>query len=472
MKKVIHFFIHKKVNLIGLSLAAALFFMAGCSFNMTSYYEKLNGKLESEDYQGAADYVAKNQSKYGDRNALMFSLDAGIVNHYAFIYDVSENNFEDAKNLFSDYYTKSVSAAALSMIYNDSSMPYYGEDFESIHITIFNSLNYILSGQDNEAVVEARQADYLFKGNYRKFYKDDGFVRYFMGLVYENGGYLNDAYVSYSLAINAYEKGITGIKPPADLINDAYTSAVQLGISGYAAQLKSKYPQAQVKNIPKGYGECIVMDYNGIIPKKVERVINIAFSRAWAYASADNVDSSDMEDFQTAQSVALAVLSDDYISVAFPAYQSIPHSIYSFSVRGDSGLLGRSYEAQDLGTIAEKVLNDRIALIYAKTIARAAIKYAAGKAASNYAKEQHGDGIGLLAELSTKLYSSLSERADTRGWHTLPENILMSRFYLPAGENKITVDLIGSNGTVLRSREITVNVKEGKKNFIVLSSPK
>jgi hypothetical protein len=65
-----------------------------------------------------------------------------------------------------------------------------------------------LQGNDNEAVVESRQADTLFKffSSEKSSYTDDPFIRYFMGLVYENGGYLNDAYISYSLALEAYKK--------------------------------------------------------------------------------------------------------------------------------------------------------------------------------------------------------------------------------------------------------------------------
>ncbi|MDR1952072.1 MAG: hypothetical protein LBQ37_00985 [Elusimicrobiota bacterium] len=461
-----------KSFMIWLPFTAAIF-MSGCASNMTAYYENLRGKIDKEDYKGAAELIDKSQKKYGNNNILMFYLDAGIVNHYAFIYDISQKNFEEAKKVFDYYYTKSVGAAALSIVYNDSSMPYYGEDFESIHITVFNALNYILSGQDNEAVVEARQADYLFRGNYRKVYKDDGFVRYFMGLVYENGGYLNDAYTSYSLAIRAYENGINGIKPPKDLINDAYTTALKLGISDYAARLKSKYPSAARNDILKGYGECIVIDYNGLIPKKVEKVIQIAFFRAWAYASADNVDSSDMQDYETAKSAALSAFANDYVKAAFPAYERKPHSVYSFSIESPS-LKNKtfSYEAQDLALIAEKVLESQIAKIYAKTIARAAIKFAAGKAASQYVKKEHGDGLGALTQLAANLYSSLSERADTRGWNTLPENILMSRFYLPAGENKITVEFRDKNGVIVKTQDLTVDVKENKKNFLIVGSPK
>jgi hypothetical protein len=456
--------------LISLSFMAMIF-LGGCASNMTGYYSGLRQDIVKENYEDAADKVSKYKEKYGTNNVLMFYLDTGIINHYAGIYEISQNNFEAAKKTFDDYYTKSISAAAASFVYNDSSLPYYGEDFESIHITVFNALNYILNGQDNEAVVEARQADLLFKSQSRKVYKDDGFVRYFMGLVYENGGYLNDARVSYSLAISAYENGINNIKPPKDLIDDAYSAALKLGINDIAKSIKAKYPAAQKKDIAKGYGECIVIDYNGIVPQKVENNIEFALFRAFPYIDANQAEAGERQDYQRAKSATISAFANDYIKVSFPAYKRIAHRVNSFTIEFSSGVAVQSYMAQDIAQIAEKTLESQVAKIYTKTIARAAVKYILGKVASAEVEKQYGSGYGSLARMASNLYSSLSSIADTRGWNTLPENILMSRFYLPEGENKIIVRFLDSAGNTVKKSEIKVNVKSGKKNFIVISSP-
>jgi hypothetical protein len=64
----------------------------------------------------------------------------------------------------------------------------------------------------------------------------------------------------------------------------------------------------------------------------------------------------------------------------------------------------------------------------------------------------------------------MTAEADKRGWRTLPENILMARAYLPAGENEITINFLGVSGKILASEKFTVNIQTGKKTFKVLRS--
>jgi len=450
--------------------------LGGCASNMTGYYSDLRKSINREDYQAAADFVKKSQDEYGDKNILLYYLDYGTVLHLAGDYDQSTQNFESAKAKFDEYYTKSISAGAASMIFNDTALPYYGQDYERVYISLFEALNYILSGDDNEAAVEARQVDSLFKtfaaqNNNQNFYKDDGFIRYFMGLVYENAGYLNDAQVSYYGALKAYETGIVNIAPPQDLIDDAYTSALALHFSSRANEIKASYPQAARRVMPAGYGEVIIINYNGYIPRKVQTVMQFALFDIWPYVSQTTVDDeSERRDFQTARSVSIAAFASDYVKVAFPAYQRIPNQIKYFTVDA-GGDTKQSYVAQDLAELAQKVLDDEKGKIYAKTLARAAVKYVVGKVASKAVSDATGQGgLGFLTQVAFNVANSLSETADERGWNTLPENILMSRFYLPEGENNITVQFRDFNGNVVEEKNLAVNITAGKKKFVFLRS--
>jgi tetratricopeptide (TPR) repeat protein len=127
-------------------------------------------------------------------------------------------------------------------------------------------------GKINESVVEARQADNLFKklvadSTGKAFYRDDGFVRYLMGLIYENAGYINDALISYKLALKAYPNTISKTPAPDDLINSLYNAYLSLSMFDEAKNLKDKYPFVKKNNFANN-GELIVVNYNGISPKK------------------------------------------------------------------------------------------------------------------------------------------------------------------------------------------------------------
>jgi hypothetical protein len=451
-------------------------FLGGCAHNLTGYYKKLRTKLDAGDYGEAAKFVDKSESTYGKKNVLMYHLDSGIVNHFASNYETSLKSFEQAKKMFAQYYQKSITAGVASMFFNDNTLPYYGKDFERVHMHVFEALDYILSGQNDEAVVEARQVDTLFKTlqiekNYKIFYKDDGFIRYLMGFVYENAKDINDAHISYYKALKAYKNGIAEIAVPKKLIDDAYTSALLLGMEDRAYEIKKEYPQACKCMIPSGCGECVVINYNGIVPEKIETVLEFALSDAWAYVGIAEVGSGDERSFAQAKSIGISAFANDYIKVSFPKYRDFKNKIVSFSItNGDLEI--KSNLVQDLSNVAKKCLDADITKIYAKTLARAAVKYVIGKSCSQAIEKEGNKALGLLSKIAFNAYNSLSEVSDKRAWHTLPDKVLMARFYLPEGLHTLKVNFLGSDGEILQSKDVSVDVKAGKKNFITIRSSK
>jgi hypothetical protein len=468
--------VQKKYALVIPVLFVISAILGGCASGLTGYHRSLRTKIDSGDYEGAARFVDESKDKYGSSNILMYYLDSGTTNHFAKDYNTSSKRFELAKEKFAQYYQKSITAGAASMFFNDSTMPYYGQDFERIHISVFEALDYILSGRNNEAVVEARQADTLFKTlgtekNYKNFYKDDGFIRYFMGLVYENAGCINDAHISYFKALKAYRDGLAQLPAPKELIDEAYTSALVLGMQDRAAQIKKEYPKACKRVIPEAYGECIVIDYNGFVPEKIDNVLEFALFDIWNYVDSAQVDSQEQEDFDRAKSIDISVFAKDYIKVAFPKYKDIKNEVVAFEVQS-SKQETKSVVVQDIGKIAKACLDDAVAKIYAKTLARAAVKYAIGKSVSSEISDKAGAGWETLSRISFNVFNSLSETSDKRAWNTLPDKILMARFYLPAGVHTLKINFLDKYGEVLDSCNAEVDIKAAKKNFVAVRSSK
>lgn len=468
-----HTMLHSKI-IAAASLAALAVFFAGCSANMEKYYSDITAKMQSGSYKEAILEVENSKDKYGEKNILLFYLDSGILNHYAENFAASRASFEFAKSIFDDFYTKSVSAGAFSMLYNDASMPYYGENFERSYITFFQSLNYILDSQNNESAVEARQADTLFKFfiSQKSFYQSDAFIEYFMGLVYENAGYLNDASISYYAALKSYSgtNNLSGIAVNDDIVDDAYTSSLKLGFHSRAAEIKKQYPGAKRKEIPKNCGELIIVDYNGIIPKKTETVFRLAMNDAWLYMNAANVDSVEMTDYQRASSIGVSAFANDFVQFSIPSYKNQPPIVYSFTAESGSSKR-QSYTAQDLGQLAKTFFDKNFAKLFAKTAARAVIKFVLSKQTSAYLEKQYGATAGLLAKIATNVYTASTEIADLRAWRTLPSNILMARMYLPSGLNEISIKYFDRNFRQIKSETLTVNITEGKKNFAIVKTP-
>jgi hypothetical protein len=453
-------------------LFVMLIVLGGCSSNLTGYYKNLRAKINDGDYEEVVKFIDKSKNKYGSKNILMYYLDSGIATHFASDYETSLKRFESAKKKFGEYFQKSISSVGASMIFNNTAMPYLSEDFERVHISVFEALDYILLGRDDEAVVEARQADTLFKTfgiekNYKNFYKDDGFIRYFMGIVYENAGYINDAHISYYRALKAYTNGISGVIPSKDLIDDTYTSALLLGMEDRAAEIKKEYPQAHKREIPDSCGECIVICYSGFIPEKIDNVLEFALFDLWPYVGSTEVSNEEQQEFNKAKSMDFAIFAQDYVKVAFPKYKDLSNRLFVFEVKSDKQEV-KSVLVQNLGEIAKKCLDANIKNIYAKTLARATVKYIIGKSISKGIEKNIGDCWSVLSQSSFNMYNSISETSDRRAWNTLPDKILMTRLCLPEGRHILKVNFFDKHGKILRLSDVEVNIKAEKKKFVIL----
>ena len=94
-----------------------------------------------------------------------------------------------------------------------------------------------------------------------------------MGLVYQNAGFLNDAMVSYKLALLAYANyNICDMKVPEDLVNNLYTIYCHYGLEQDAKSLRKTYPYAK-QLYTNDNGTLFIVNYNGLAPKKVEEVV-------------------------------------------------------------------------------------------------------------------------------------------------------------------------------------------------------
>lgn len=427
--------------------------------------------MEKEDFGQALSLAEKSQSTYGNKNILLYHLDVGMLAHLNGNYEESNTAFEQAKQLYSENYTKSISAGLFSLFTNDNVIPYYGLPYEMAYANIFCSLNYIMLGKTNESVVEARQVDNLFKklvadSSGKAFYQDDGFIRYLMGLIYENAGYKNDALISYKLALKAYPKTISKTPVPKDLINSLYNSYLSLSMRDEAKTVKDEYPFVQKNNL-NNKGELIIINYNGLSPKKTDYFIQMSFDKAWLYYINADVIQEDQEEAQRIVSATISGLSKDTIKFSFPKYVRISNSITSFAIKDENT---KSFLAQDMATMMESYLKNYNTIIYARTIARAVGRYLIAKNISNQVEKQSGNQSGNIANALFNVANSFLEKADTRSWRSLPENINILRTTMEPGNHNLTIEFYDRNSNVVKTKNIQTKIITNKKTFIIINS--
>lgn len=438
--------------------------------------ESLDRYLAQHQYAEAAAAVETGKGRYyGEKNALLFYLDRGMLLHLAGQHQESNEAFEQAKRTARELFTKSVTVEASTFLVSDNVRPYYGEDFERALIHFFCSLNYVMLNQGNEALVEARQVDFLLtklKTDYghKNTYKEDALVRYVMGMIYENQGQLNDAFISYRQALEAYDlyRANYGTPLPQALIGDALRTAQALRFGDRVQEIQRRWGGSIPPARQPGQGEVIVLHYNGLAPHKVDSFFEIGFIAGWAYVDAAKPQGQEKQQVEQAGAIARSILADAVVRMAFPKYEHSPYQIAGLRVAQTGAASTATAElAEDIGAIAMKNLQERVLRIRAKTIARSVVKFALSQKIAQKVKEKQGEGLGWLAQKIMQVASTATELADKRCWQTLPDRVLVARLPLSAGKHSITCSFTNASGQTVSSQEIKeVEVVEGKKTFV------
>lgn len=460
-----------------------LFFVTGCGANRLTYYDALNSLSSQKKYNDASKQIEDNADKfYGDKDLLLYYLDHGYIFHLAGNYEKSNLMLSEARKLANDYFTKSISAEASTFLISDNIRPYYGEDFERAFTYLFSALNYVYLNNGEGALVEARAVDHFLKTlqtnyGYKNTYQEDAFIRYLIGLLYENEGEINDAFISYRKALYAYrqQQKVFGIEPPRELFNSAMNTATRLAFNEEKEELKKDFPAlctGYEKSPPdKNDGEIIVLHYAGLAPHKIDNILEIAFGKAWAYVGQIQTEGEAAESVHTASTVVRSIAADRQIVVAFPKYVSTPYNVTTSIVELNDRSIPTEV-VEDIGKIAVKNLDDRLGRIYAKALARAAIKFALSQAAQKRIEEKANNAVGAFLLSSTvKVAAAMTEKADKRCWQIIPDQIRMARFKVPEGTYSLKCNFYNQSGNKAGQEEKTdVRVKKGKKTFIFVQT--
>lgn len=452
-----------------------IIFLSACGVSQ-SHYANIEKTLTHKNYKKAEKLIKKaKKNEYGKKNALLYYLNLGWVYHLARDSKSAEELFTEADRTIAEQFTKHTSDDVASVIGNDNNLPFRGEDFEKIMLTIIRTLDYSLAGNLDDARVEVMKVDNRMRflnqqrGKKKATYTEDAFAHYLSGLIYESEDEDNDAYMSYLNAYKFYKRyqakyGIEYLKSrylSSSTYDKKYVNAY---ITDYARSYRLRVPmfiKQSLKRLMKTYardddlaklekelsdvkeisttdykkmGQFIFIHYNGYAPKKVPVRFRINPSK---YGHGDISSSIDME---------------------YPSFRLRYHRIAYAKVN----INGNSYITdivEPIDRIAVVDLMDRIGGIWAKMIARRIGKYIA----SQVAGAATGDKTFALLG---NLVSNLSEQADLRSWRIIPAEIGMVPISLPPGTYNATITFHSLSGMILDKTVINnIKISPNKKVF-------
>lgn len=403
-------------------LAAA----AACAPPSLSYRAHLATLVEERQYAAAASWIDESRdTKYGERDRVLYWLDKGAVLHSARDYRSSDALLDQAELRVEELYTKSLSQAAGTVLVNDTTQDYAGEPHERALLHVLRALNFAFQHRVDDAVVEARKVTSFLEQQGERVgmttYRDDGFAHYLSALLFEDQGRHDDARISRAAAERAY----------ARYERDYRTPAPRFG-------LPARGPAD---------GELVLVHYNGKVPLRGSKRTSVPVGRK-----------------KTVREMAQSGGDEEAeIAVAIPTIEEQPYQIRSSAVRVATAHVG-TVKVEPIAEITTRALEDELPAMKARAAARAAAKGAAYGAAEGATSGSKLGGVVAGAGLSA---ASAFEEADTRAWSTLPAEIRMARVVLPEGVHTVRVEYADATGRVLSSDELPgVEIARGFRTYV------
>lgn len=370
-------------------------------------------KASQEYYAGqpreALALLEKGES-FSSRNELLFLMEKGLVLHQLGNYRQSAEQLLQAAQLIDQFYFISLSEQATALATNDWLTRYKGEYSERLWVHSYLMMDYLLLGEYDSALVEAKQALKVL-GRHQEALKDDYFTRALIALCFANLGEDNDAYLEYS-------KLARDLPDPAPVSRDIVTLAGRLGMPDEV----EKYRPYVVSPLAQESSELVLFVANGRIPRKQPGNFVLPPS----------------------------------IRFSFPYYQD-QHTLQPW-LRVDPPVAGMlAPVSTDMAVVAQSSLEARRVQIITRETARAAAKEAVSQSV--------GKDHGSAAEIAVRLGLFLLEEPDVRCWQTLPGRLTLLRIPLSPGHHHLTLLVSGDTGGEREIQLPDIELRAGQRVF-------
>lgn len=472
---------HSPISL--LLFFAILVFSTGCGPSVNRYL-LIEQSLAAGDPQGAATIVDQTEKEYGAKGRLLYEMDRGMVLQLSGRYQQSSAALEQAEKEVERLYTRTIRSETAAFLTNDNLLPYEGDAYEHVMINVIKALNYAAQGQLQEALVETRRVDHRLnvlsdrvKGADR--YRNDGFARYLSGILYEAAGDLNNAFIAYRNAYEAYGsmQRWSKMSAPPSLRSDLLRTAEALSLTTEFAEYRQAFPDVewQPASSQEQLAQVVMVSYNGLAPRKEDLFLDLPISLDAVQLVLLNrgVFQSPYRRDRVMDSV-LYGLSGEVVRVALPRLVAQKTRVVSERMTLTDSLgrsiTVRSDPAQNVTALAEKSLSERLPSITVKALARAATKFAVAegitRGAQHAAGEDNAPWVGLLVALLSHGLAVASEEADKRSWQTLPDEIHVARAWVPPGRYQVSIRPSGQGVTMVKDGQ-TVALTAGQTMFII-----
>lgn len=431
--------------------------------------------------------------KKDTRDQVLLDLQRAVVLHDAGRYAESNEALARAEAEIDQRFTRSITRAAGSMLVNDALLAYLPSGPERAMIPYYRMLNHWALGDSDGALVEARKAGALLarlepaRGGHCG---GAGLLSYVSGLTFAAGGERNDALVSLRQADRAYADctGPGGVTTPPQLGSDLFQAARSLGLRDVAEAAAKRY---SVKDMTQSSqtGDLVVLVEHGFVAHRVHQNIHVPILtdelKALGSEQADSVTAAvgrvstrllgnlleqaewgyavdEMPATQWADAAEGAYI----FKLTWPAYRLDARRAREVRVIVDDQVAAAP-PVEDLSAGVVRAWNAQRPVVLARAVARGLTKFQLARQAERKAKKQGGETAAWIVGRLANVAGNVTERADTRGWTLLPDQISVARLTLPAGSHHVRLEVLGADSAIVGELELgMVNVRPGGRTLL------
>jgi hypothetical protein len=422
--------------------------------------------VEEGNFEGAMMALdgEERESIYPEKDLVLYNLDMGMLSLLAGKEKEAVDFLTEAERIIDDYYTKSLSGDAATLVLNDNSAPYYGEDFENIYLNIFKAVSFARAGQFDSAYVEMRRMQdklNLLEDKYRKIAEEandensDGQIeagevkfynsalaRFIGALLYRTDGNMDSARIDMEQLDQAFEN--------------------QPNIYNFAKPDLSSVLQS------KEGAALNVIAFAGPGPLKKANTLRINTATNSVLVTEAKEDENGEMVLTDGLELRIYGMEPGFnLKIETPFMGKRSSAIYGVDVLVDGAKVGSLSLLERLDNTAIETFSVKEGIIKAKTIIRAGVKAVAGIITINAAEEQGGAMAKLAAQLATFGAIEASERADLRSARYFPGKAYVGDFDVPEGNHAVTVVYLDRNKQEIYRDEVgTLDLKKNGLNLI------
>lgn len=410
----------------------ALILLCGLLLQSCASYSSHATSMRDGLLQGRPDLsLSIAEQKDPDQKEVISSLDKGMMRRINNDFSGSNQILEVAKQEIAQLYGTSITENLAAVTINETLRGYEGDRYEQLLLHAYMAMNYIQLGQGDGARVEMLQANVKMK-EWGDEPEENAFLRYLEGIIYESLGEQDSALISYRKAYNVYKEKGGSLYPtaPDGIKKDLLRLLAWQGLWSEYKSYKKEFNMTDYKPVEASekFGELVIILNNGLAPIRSE--------------------------------VSIPVYSTEVqqnLRVSFPAYKQQKGRLYTPRIHVNNEQYSMEM-VEDVDALARYSLEQAMPGIMTRAIARAMVKYNTQYTAN--------DQSGLAGFLMT-ITNLITERADTRSWTTLPQEIELRRILLPVGEHQVQIQMLNTAGRVVDVIDEKVTIKAKQSSFVI-----